>query len=246
MPESPSQRRRAARLLLGVAVLVLCLVIVLPVVAEHVFVEGNRPGRLPTPTPVAAPTCSPPPLPPTTYPTFTSAPDASVAQGASWSAVVRTTCGNLTMRLDGTRAPRSVASFVTLAEAGYWTDSVCHRLTSRQAPTKLLQCGDPTGRSTADPGYDLPLENVPAGRTYRVGDVGMARGDGFPGTAGEFFVVHEDFTVPAGAPVYSLIGRVTSGQEVVQQVASRGGEDTRPDGPPFQSVSVLSVDVARR
>jgi peptidyl-prolyl cis-trans isomerase B (cyclophilin B) len=242
MPERPWPRRRTALILLGVAVL--CLVITVSLVAVRVFVEGGRPGTsASSPAPVAAPSCSPPPAPPTGYPTFTTAPDASVAQGASWTAVVRTTCGSLALRLDGARAPRSVASFVTLARAGYWNDSVCHRLTSRQAPTAFLQCGDPTGRSTADPGYDLPLEDVPADRTYRVGDVGMARGDGFPGTAGEFFVVHRNFTVPPGAPVYSRIGTVTSGQEVVEGIASRGGEDTRPDGPPFQSISVLTIRV---
>ncbi len=121
-----------------------------------------------------------------------------MAAGSDWSAVLHTTCGDVTLRLDGQRAPRSVASFVTLARAGYWTDSVCHRLTTPPAPTAFLQCGDPSGRSTAEPGYDLPLENVPADHTYRVGDVGMARGDGFLGTAGEFFVVHHDFTVRPG------------------------------------------------
>ena len=64
--------------------------------------------------------------------------------------------------------------------------------------------------------------------------------------AGEFFVVHRDFTVPAGAQLFSLIGHVVWGQDVVQRVAARGGEDTRPDGPPFQSVSILSVEALPR
>ncbi len=118
---------------------------------------------------------------------------------------------DVTLRLDGQRAPRSVASFIVLARAGYWTDSVCHRLTTPPAPTAFLQCGDPSGRSTAEPGYDLPLENVPADQTYRVGDVGMARGDGFPGTAGEFFVVHRDFTVVRGHPSTPSSGTSTRG-----------------------------------
>ena len=73
----------------------------------------------------------------------------------------------------------------------------------------------------------------------------MARGDGFLGTAGEFFVVHHDFTPVRGSPVYSLIGHVDSGLDVVQHIVSGGGEDFRSDGPPFLSVSVLSVDVHR-
>jgi peptidyl-prolyl cis-trans isomerase B (cyclophilin B) len=234
--------RRTARFLVGIAVLVLGLVVA--VLAVALFRQMYRPA--PGPAPPAAVSCAPPVAPPTTHPTFTAPPDVSVAAGSQWTATVRTTCGDLGLVLETERAPRSVASFVTLARAGYWTDSACHRLTSRQAPTAFLQCGDPTGRSTAEPGYDLPLENVPADRTYRVGDVGLARGDGFPGTAGEFFVVHHDFTAPADGPAYSVIGHVTSGQEVVQHVASGGGEDTRPDGPPFESISVLSVDVRRR
>jgi peptidyl-prolyl cis-trans isomerase B (cyclophilin B) len=236
MPEVPSARRRNVRFLATVALVVAAVVAALYVA---VVLRGET-----APAPAADDvSCTAPPLPPTAFPTFTRAPDASVAAGSSWTADVRSTCGDLTFRLDGRRAPRSVASFVTLARAGYWTDSVCHRLTTDPAPTAFLQCGDPSGRSTAEPGYDLPLENVPADRTYRVGDVGLARGDGFPGTAGEFFVVHRDFTVPAGAPVYSLIGRLTAGQEIVRHIVSVGGEDFRSDGPPFQSISVLTVRV---
>lgn len=237
MPGAVSSRRG------GRLVLVVATVLVALAVASGVAVLVLRPGERGGAQGPAGVSCEPPPLPPTAFPTFTAAPDPSVAAGRSWTADILSTCGELTLRLDARRAPRSVASFVALARAGYWTDSVCHRLTTPPAPTAFLQCGDPSGRSTAEPGYDLPLENVPADRTYRVGDVGLARGDGFPGTAGEFFLVHHDFTVPAGAPVYSLIGRVTAGQQVVAHIAGIGGEDFRSDGPPFTSISVLTVSV---
>lgn len=224
--------------------------VALAAVAVAIRVVGPG-GEGPSPSPSAAASaativCASPPSPPPTHATLPTAPDGAVAQGAQWKVRVRTTCGELVLALDGKAAPRSVASFLTLARAGYWADSVCHRLTSRQAPTAFLQCGDPSGHGDADPGYDLPLENVPADRTYHVGDVGMARGERVAGTAGEFFVVHRDFTVPAGGQTYSLIGHVVSGLEVVQWVAARGGEDTRPDGPPFQSVSILGVEVLPR
>jgi peptidyl-prolyl cis-trans isomerase B (cyclophilin B) len=158
---------------------------------------------------------------------------------------VTTTCGVIRLELDGRAAPATVASFVTLARSGYWSDSVCHRLTSRQARTGFLQCGDPTGHGFGDPGYGLPLENVPADDHYVRGMVGMARGDDVNGTAGEFLMVHRDFTVRPGAPVYSVFGRVVEGQEVIDHIVARGGEDTRPDGPPFASISILTVSVVR-
>lgn len=235
-------RLRASRVIAGTALVALALASA----ACSAGTSPPRPGEARASARTSAGTCAPPPVAPSTYPTFTTPPPASVALGSGWSAVLYTTCGDVSVVLDGQRAPRSVASFVTLARSGYWSPSVCHRLTSGRAPTAFLQCGDPTGRSTADPGYGLPLENVPADRTYRVGDVGVARGDGFPSTSGEFFIVHQDFTVGSGSPVYSLIGRVTSGLGVVEHIAAIGGEDFRDDGPPWQSISILRVDVRPR
>ena len=53
------------------------------------------------------------------------------------------------------------------------------------------------------------------------------------------------WVAPAGAQTYSLIGHVDSGLDVVQHIVAGGGEDFRSDGPPFLSVSVLTVDVRR-
>ncbi len=68
-------------------------------------------------------------------------------------------------------------------------------------------------------------------------------------------MVHRAFTLPPpeqpgavpylGAAAYTRFGRVVSGMEVVDAIAAEGGEDGRPDGPPFASISVLTVDVHR-
>lgn len=185
--------------------------------------------------------CGAPRALPTDHPTFTAAPAGSAAQGSTWDVLLSTTCGDVRVYLDGRAAPRSVASFVMLARAGYWDDSVCRRLTTLRAPTHFLQCGDPSGRGTADPGFSLPLENVPVDRTYHLGDVGLARGDRAAATAGEFFIVHDTFQVPPGGQLYSVVGHVFDGGDVVDFIADRGGKDQRPDGPPLQPVSVLDV-----
>lgn len=200
--------------------------------------------------------CAPPPPVPSAVPSFAEAPDPALADDAQWTAVVHTTCGDIVLALDGRAAPRTVASFLLLAQSGYWRDSDCNRLTTRQAPTGVLQCGDPTGRGLGDPGYRLPLESVPRNGHYARGWVGMARTDsGLPATATEFFVVHRSFGLPprlapgevpySGAAAYSVFGRVTSGMGIVDAIAAEGGEDTRPDGPPFASISILAIDVSR-
>jgi peptidyl-prolyl cis-trans isomerase B (cyclophilin B) len=187
--------------------------------------------------------CDPPPAAPTTHPTFERAPDPSLAAGTTWRATIVTTCGPVEALLDGTKAPASVASFVELARSGYYDDSVCNRLTSRLAPTRFLQCGDPTGRRLGDPGYGLPPENVPADRRYPAGTVAIARGPEVGTTAGEFLFVHEAFTAPPGEPVYSVIGTVVSGHSVIQGIAAIGGEDHLSDWFPFKSISIVSVTV---
>ncbi|WP_323097123.1 peptidylprolyl isomerase [Intrasporangium sp. YIM S08009] len=193
--------------------------------------------------PAAADPCVPPPPAPTTWATFDAPPDPASVRGRSLDATIRTTCGSLEVRLDGAAAPRGVASFVQLARSGWWRDSVCHRLTSYLSPLRFLQCGDPTGHDVGHPGYDVPLENVPADGHYVRGMLAGARGGLLRGGAGQFLVVYADFTVPTGGPRYPVIGRVTRGLEAVDAVAARGGEDTRPDGPPFRSVSILDVVV---
>lgn len=231
-PAVPSLRAAALLVLAAVAAAALLLVVSMRTV-------DSRQG------PAVSVTCGPPPPHPTAVHRLASAPDPAIAAAARWRATLTTTCGVVVLDLDGAAAPATVASFVTLARSGYWTDSVCHRLTSRQASTGFLQCGDPTGHGFGDPGYGLPLENVPPGDRYVRGMVGMARGDEVEGTAGEFFMVHRDFTVPAGRPVYTVFGRVVEGQEVIDHIAAGGGEDHRPDGPPFTSISILDVTVTR-
>ncbi len=218
----------------------LLLVVAVVVGATGLVVVASRTSG---PVPSTAPqvTCRAPPPPPTTAARIEAAPDPSSAGGARWRAILTTTCGVITLELDGRSAPATVASFVALARAGYWTDSVCHRLTTRQAATGFLQCGDQTGRGP--PGYDLPLENLPPDDRYVRGMVAMARGVDAASAAGEFFMVHRDFTVARGRPGYTVFGRVVEGQQVLDFIAAGGGEDTRPDGPPFISISILTVTV---
>lgn len=179
-------------------------------------------------------------------PSFSSAPDPSLAAGAQWEATVSTTCGDIVVRLDGAAAPRAVASFVELAGSGYWEGSRCDRLTARLAPSRVLQCGDSPGRVQTPPGYDLDPENVPAGYRYERGMVGMVTPGFHRASAGEFFFVYQDFTAAPGTMAEpAVVGRVVSGMEVLDAVAAAGVEDGVSDWHPFTNVGVESVAVRR-
>jgi peptidyl-prolyl cis-trans isomerase B (cyclophilin B) len=178
-------------------------------------------------------------------PSATSArtlPDKATAAGKTFTATVTTSRGVITMELDGTKAPQTVASFLGLARSGYWADSPCHRLTTEGI--FVLQCGDPTGTGSGNPGYGFGVENPPADSNFPPGTLAMARGDDPNSNGGQFFIVYKQ-TVLKNSIGYSIFGRVTSGMEIVDKVAAAGAVPPK-DGKPVQPISILKVDVTEK
>ncbi|MFC8048040.1 peptidylprolyl isomerase [Nocardia sp. NPDC057353] len=157
---------------------------------------------------------------------------------AAYIATLNTTCGPLTLELDGAAAPRTVNSFAFLAEQKYFDHTACHRLTTDGI--FVLQCGDPTASGTGGPGYRLPDENL-AGAVYPAGTVAMANAG--PGTNGsQFFLVYRDSQLP---PNYTPFGRVTAGLELLNGIAAAGVLGGGDDGGPAVPVVLNSVTVAK-
>ncbi len=170
-------------------------------------------------------------------------PPASAAEGRDWTSTLTTSAGDLTLTLDGAAAPQAVASFVSLAESGYFDGTSCHRLTT--SGIYVLQCGDPTGTGTGDPGYSFgPIENAPSDDVYPAGTVAMARQGGNAESMGsQFFLVYEDSTIPSDAAGgYTVFGTITSGLDVVQAVADAGTQDGSGDGSPATPVTIEGVE----
>lgn len=170
-------------------------------------------------------------------------PDKATAAGRTFTADVATNCGTLTFTLDGVKAPQAVASFLQLAKTDYWVNSPCHRLTTG-ATLKVLQCGDPTGTGSGDPGYGYAVENPPVGGTYTRGTLAMARtSDAKEGNGGQFFIVYGDSTIPDPSG-YTVFGEVTSGLDIVDKIAAAGvspGSSSPDDGVPLAPLSILRV-----
>ncbi|SMF00947.1 peptidyl-prolyl cis-trans isomerase B (cyclophilin B) [Cellulosimicrobium cellulans J34] len=170
-------------------------------------------------------------------------PPASAAEGREWTSTLTTSAGDITLTLDGTAAPQAVASFVALAESGYFDGTSCHRLTT--SGIYVLQCGDPTGTGTGGPGYSFgPIENAPTDDVYPAGTVAMARQGGNAESMGsQFFLVYEDSTIPSDvAGGYTVFGTITSGLDVVQAVADAGTQDGSGDGSPATPVTIEGVE----
>jgi peptidyl-prolyl cis-trans isomerase B (cyclophilin B) len=163
-------------------------------------------------TPEAAPT-----------PSARTLPDLSLAEGRTWTSTLTTNVGDISLELDGAAAPQAVASFVTLAQDGFFDGTSCHRLTT--SGIFVLQCGDPTGTGSGGPGYTFgPIENAPEGDLYPAGTVAMARSQNDAASMGsQFFLVYKDSVIPSDeAGGYTIFGRITEGMDVLQAVADAG------------------------
>lgn len=186
--------------------------------------------------------CTKAPKPATTA-QHLSLPSKAAAAGKTFTAILQTNCGDVTLELYGAKAPQTVASFLQLAK-GYWTDSPCHRLTTQNI--YVLQCGDPTGTGTGSPGYQFGIENAPQDGDYPTGTLAMARAEDPDTNGGQFFIVYADTRLPTDSGGYSIFGKVTDGMDVIKAVAKAGTNSPSGDGAPTQPISILKVTVTEK
>ena len=76
---------------------------------------------------------------------------------------------------------------------------------------------------------------------YPAGTIAMARAQSTDSNGSQFFIVYKDSSLPA--PGYTIVGKITSGLDVVQKVAA-GGAEGGSDGKPQRPVSIVSTSVA--
>ena len=150
-----------------------------------------------------------------------TAPTEPLDASQSWTLTFDTSCGTFVVTLDLDSAPKTAASLVSLARAGYYDDTIFHRI----VPGFVIQGGDPTQSGNGGPGYTT-VDPPPAGAAYTKGVVAMAKtGAVAPGTAGsQFFVVT---AADAGLPPdFALLGRVSTGMDVVDKIGMLGDPAT--------------------
>jgi cyclophilin family peptidyl-prolyl cis-trans isomerase len=133
-----------------------------------------------------------------------------------------TNCGSFTVEMDEELGGLSAASFVQLAESGFYKDTFFHRI----APGFVIQGGDPTGTGTGGPGYTTK-NPPPSDAQYPKGTIAMAKaGPEPPGTAGsQFFVMTGDSGLP---PDYAIVGKVSKGLDVVAAIGELGDATEQP------------------
>ena len=135
-------------------------------------------------------------------------------------------------------APQSVYNFIDLANHNYYDGLIFHRV----IPGFMIQGGCPEGSGMGGPGYCIKGEflfnGVKNELKHKRGVLSMARSQS-PNSAGsQFFIMHED--APHLDRQYAAFGKVTSGLEVVDAIAS---VKTNAQDRPLEEQKIASITV---
>lgn len=129
-----------------------------------------------------------------------------------------TTRGEIDIQLNRADAPCAVQSWDYLIGKKFYDQTPCHRLVN--SGIYVLQCGDPTGTGSGGTTYRYKEENL-AKVSYGEGVVAMAKQTAAGTTGSQFFIIYKDSNTGLGKD-YSVVGKVTKGLDIVQQVAAGG------------------------
>lgn len=168
-----------------------------------------------------------------------------VPTSGTYDGTITTSLGEIGFELDRAQAPCNVETFLTLINAQYFNDTICHRETAQPGPKGadgkeqgglfVLQCGDPSGTGMAGPNWTSPDEaptdladtgapptqmGQPATVIYPAGTIAVAKSSSPNSGSSQFFLVYQDTWLPAD---YAVIGHTTdAGLKTLLEIAKKG------------------------
>ena len=149
---------------------------------------------------------------------FLGAAVVSSAEEANPVVVLETSKGAIKIELYTAEAPLTVANFLTYVDAGFYDDTVFHRV----IPKFVVQGGGFTPELDYKPTLEPVTIETKNGLMNDRGTVAMARMDGKDTATSQFFINldnNEELNRSAHAYGYTVFGRVLEGMEVVDRIA---------------------------
>ncbi len=217
--------------------------------------SGAVPSQAPSAAPASGPASAVPSQGPSAAPASGPAggipagcptsPPAPMAADATATVTFATEKGNIAIQVKGALAPNAAGNFVALAECGYYTGTVFHRL----VPDFVIQGGDGEfGRApnvdtahvgAGGPGYAFADDAVTT--PYTRGTVAMAN-SGANTNGSQFFICLADLAnLP---PNYSIFGSVVAGMDTVDAIAAMPNSG-QPNNQALQPVAITKTTVTK-
>ena len=166
---------------------------------------------------------------------YDSMPEMNIDISTKYTAVIKTSMGDMLVDFFTEEAPMTVNNFINLSRDGYYDNVIFHRVISGF----MIQGGDPSGTGHGEmgkyPGYKFEDE-LNNQRSYDKGILAMANAG--PDTNGsQFFIMHVNYPLPYQ---YTIFGFVTDGLEVIDKIAS---VETGDGDKPVNDVVIKTVEV---
>ena len=166
-------------------------------------------------------------------------------------AVINTTQGTIEIEFFPNAAPKHVANFMSLANQGFYNDTLFHRI----VPGFVIQGGDPNTKGDDSDrniwGQGGPDQTVPAefnAIPHTRGIVSMARAQDPDSAGSQFFIVLDENEKTRNLDEqYTVFGRVISGMDVVDKIAKlqtiggSGSDSAQPVD--FEQARIQSIEI---
>ncbi len=150
--------------------------------------------------------------------------------------------GKIDLELDADVAPITVTNFINLVNDKFYDGLTFHRIIDGF----MVQGGDPLGNGTGGSSKTIKGEFSDNGINNSIshvrGVISMARSNSYDSASSQFFIVHEDSTFLDGK--YAAFGKVTSGMDVVDELAKVKVEDNngtvlKENQPVIESIKII-------
>lgn len=173
----------------------------------------------------------------------TTAPDNHAAEVVQpVDVVIRTSKGDMTIRLNPGKAPVTVENFLAYVDKGFYKGLVFHRV----MPGFMIQGGGMTADMSQKP-TSAPIRNESGnGLRNSRGTISMARTANPDSATSQFFInlVNNEFlNNRPGRPGYAVFGEVINGEEVMDSIASvKTGNRGPHANVPVDPITILTVE----
>ena len=167
---------------------------------------------------------------------YDAPPRLTVDTAASYTAIIRTSTGNIAVEFFAAATPITVNNFVFLANEGFFEWTIFHRV----IPDFMIQGGDPTGTGTSGPGYQFEDEIVPGLVFDRPGILAMANSG--PNTNGSQFFITTVATHHLNGN-HTIFGKVLQGKDIADAISAM---PTGPGNNHSQPITILRVEITQR
>ena len=166
---------------------------------------------------------------------YDSMPEMNIDISTKYTAVIKTSMGDMSVDFFTEDAPMTVNNFINLSRDGYYDNVIFHRVISGF----MIQGGDPSGTGHGEmgkyPGYKFEDE-LNNQRSYEKGILAMANAG--PDTNGsQFFIMHVEYPLPYQ---YTIFGLVTDGLDIIDKIAS---VETGDGDKPVNDVVIETVEI---